>query len=224
MVDVASRSPRLPGASGRSEVGQRQVGILLRNRPAHVAAFLGVLLGGGTVVVINPSRGDDRTRADIEALELPLVIGEPDDLASLVPARPHAGFDLRSRRATPGHRRRWRGRRPPWSRGADADQRNHGSAQANRPHLRHAGAQRDRAGTGPVAAPDRTASRGRDRQRPDGAHRWRLPRAAVRLRGKAVRVVGPIRAAASGPTRYAGIGRARCRWSPRRCGWCCTPI
>ena len=70
------------------EVGQRQVGILLRNKPAHVAAFLGVLLGGGTVVVINPSRGDDRTRGDIEALELPFIVGEPDDLASLVPAGP----------------------------------------------------------------------------------------------------------------------------------------
>ncbi|WP_280296968.1 class I adenylate-forming enzyme family protein [Nocardia abscessus] len=62
----------------------RQVGILLRNRPEHVAAFLGVLLGGGTVVVINPARGDDRTRSDIAALELPLIIGGPEDLASLV--------------------------------------------------------------------------------------------------------------------------------------------
>ncbi|OBG24716.1 class I adenylate-forming enzyme family protein [Mycobacterium sp. 852002-51057_SCH5723018] len=61
------------------------IGILLRNRPGQVAAFLGVLLGGGTVVVINPARGDDRTRADIAALELPLIIGEGDDLATLVP-------------------------------------------------------------------------------------------------------------------------------------------
>jgi acyl-CoA synthetase (AMP-forming)/AMP-acid ligase II len=60
------------------------VGILLRNRPAHVAAFLGVLTGGATVVVINPSRGDDRSRADIEALDLPFVVGEPDDLTKLV--------------------------------------------------------------------------------------------------------------------------------------------
>jgi acyl-CoA synthetase (AMP-forming)/AMP-acid ligase II len=64
--------------------GDSDVGILLRNTPAHVAAFLGVLLGGGTVVTINPSRGDDRTRGDIAALDLPLVIGEPDDLATLV--------------------------------------------------------------------------------------------------------------------------------------------
>jgi long-chain acyl-CoA synthetase len=64
--------------------GRGQVGILLRNTPAHVAALLGVLLAGGTVVVINPSRGDDRTKADIEALALPVIIGDCDDLATLV--------------------------------------------------------------------------------------------------------------------------------------------
>jgi acyl-CoA synthetase (AMP-forming)/AMP-acid ligase II len=64
---------------------REKVGMLLRNRPGHVAAFLGVLLGGGTVVTVNPARGDDRTRADIAALRLPLIIGEPDDLATLVP-------------------------------------------------------------------------------------------------------------------------------------------
>ena len=60
------------------------IGMLLRNRPGQVAAFLGVLLAGGTVVVINPSRGDDRTKADIAALGLPLIIGENDDLTTLV--------------------------------------------------------------------------------------------------------------------------------------------
>jgi acyl-CoA synthetase (AMP-forming)/AMP-acid ligase II len=63
--------------------GRGQVGMLLRNRPAHVAAFLGVLSAGGTVVVINPSRGDDRTLADIAALDLPVLIGDTDDLAKL---------------------------------------------------------------------------------------------------------------------------------------------
>jgi long-chain acyl-CoA synthetase len=66
-----------------------QVGILLRNRPVHVATFLGVLLGGGTVVVINPSRGDDRTRADVKALQLQLIVGERDDLTTLVTPSPH---------------------------------------------------------------------------------------------------------------------------------------
>ncbi|MEV5652013.1 fatty acid--CoA ligase family protein [Nocardia sp. NPDC052254] len=69
-------------------LGRREIGILLRNRPEHVAALLGVLLGGGTVVVINPSRGDERTRADIAALRLPLLIGAPGDLAALVTAAP----------------------------------------------------------------------------------------------------------------------------------------
>ncbi|MEB3068090.1 class I adenylate-forming enzyme family protein [[Mycobacterium] vasticus] len=61
-----------------------RIGILLRNRPAHAAALLGVLLGEGCVVVINPSRGDERTRADIAALALPVIIGAPEDLAALV--------------------------------------------------------------------------------------------------------------------------------------------
>src|ERR1700742_1841339 len=66
-----------------SVVGDRepQVGILLRNRPVHVAALLGVLQAGASVVVINPGRGDDRVAADVAPLALPVIIGEPDDLA-----------------------------------------------------------------------------------------------------------------------------------------------
>jgi long-chain acyl-CoA synthetase len=66
--------------------GQPQVGILLRNRPAQVAALLGVLRSGATVVTINPGRGDERVKADIAQLALPLIIGEPDDVAALGPA------------------------------------------------------------------------------------------------------------------------------------------
>jgi acyl-CoA synthetase (AMP-forming)/AMP-acid ligase II len=68
--------------------GKTQVGILLRNKPPHVAALLGVLLCEATVVAINPSRGDERTRADVRQLGLPLIIGEPDDLATLVTSAP----------------------------------------------------------------------------------------------------------------------------------------
>ncbi len=60
-----------------------QVGILLRNRPPQVAVLLGVLQRGATVVAINPARGDERTKADVEELGLPLLIGDPDDLATL---------------------------------------------------------------------------------------------------------------------------------------------
>ncbi|ORV41178.1 AMP-dependent synthetase [Mycolicibacter engbaekii] len=63
-----------------------RVGILLRNRPPHVAALLGVLAAGGCVVVLNPSRGDDRMRVEIADLELPVVIGATADLAALVTA------------------------------------------------------------------------------------------------------------------------------------------
>ncbi|WP_166903905.1 class I adenylate-forming enzyme family protein [Mycobacterium sp. DL440] len=72
---------------GAVSVGLR-VGIMLRNQPAHVAALLGVLAAGGTVVVINPSRGDERTRADIEALAVPVLIGLADDIANLASRSP----------------------------------------------------------------------------------------------------------------------------------------
>ncbi|CAA0094751.1 putative sulfoacetate--CoA ligase [Mycolicibacterium vanbaalenii] len=65
--------------------GRRSVGILLRNEPAHVAALLGVLCAGGTVVVVNPARGDDRTRADLDALQLPVLIGLEADLDAMTP-------------------------------------------------------------------------------------------------------------------------------------------
>ncbi|WP_420750555.1 class I adenylate-forming enzyme family protein [Rhodococcus sp. O3] len=81
MRDAARRIASAPGTDG-------EVGILLRNRPEFVAALLGVLSAGGTVVVINPVRGDDRTRSDIAALRLPLIIGGPDDLHALVEPTP----------------------------------------------------------------------------------------------------------------------------------------
>lgn len=77
---VAALAAQVRGAG----VIGRQVGMLLRNRPAHVASLLGVLIGGGTVVAVNPSRGEDRIRADLEGLALPIVIGEQDDLTRLV--------------------------------------------------------------------------------------------------------------------------------------------
>jgi acyl-CoA synthetase (AMP-forming)/AMP-acid ligase II len=120
---------------GSLDVRDRQVGILLRNRPEHVATLIGVLLSGGTVVAINPSRGDDRTRADIDAMRLPLIIGARDDLRTLVtPSGGHDdGVDLGSRRRPSRDRstRSRRLRRPSRSRGADADQRNDRPAQAN---------------------------------------------------------------------------------------------
>jgi len=78
VADLARHVQALAGQSTDA-----QIGMLLRNRPGHVAAFLGVLLGGATVVTINPSRGEERTRAEIAELRLPLVIGERNDLDTL---------------------------------------------------------------------------------------------------------------------------------------------
>ncbi|WP_426573924.1 class I adenylate-forming enzyme family protein [Aquihabitans sp. McL0605] len=63
-----------------------EVGVVLRNRPGSIGIILGVLQAGGCVVAINPGRGVDRTRDDVAALDLPLIAGQPDDLAALVPA------------------------------------------------------------------------------------------------------------------------------------------
>jgi acyl-CoA synthetase (AMP-forming)/AMP-acid ligase II len=60
------------------------VGILLRSRPVSVGLLLGVLRAGGCAVAINPQRGVDRTREDIARLGLPVIAGEPEDIATLV--------------------------------------------------------------------------------------------------------------------------------------------
>jgi acyl-CoA synthetase (AMP-forming)/AMP-acid ligase II len=62
-----------------------EVGLLLRNRPASVGLLLGVLVAGGCVVTINPGRGAERTREDVAGLDLPVLAGEPVDLAEFVP-------------------------------------------------------------------------------------------------------------------------------------------
>ena len=80
-AQLAASARRIAAVTAGAEIG-----MLLRNRPGHVAAFLGVLLGGGTVVVINPSRGDERTKTDIKGLQLPVIVGERDDLTTLLPA------------------------------------------------------------------------------------------------------------------------------------------
>jgi acyl-CoA synthetase (AMP-forming)/AMP-acid ligase II len=79
--DHASHIASVLDGDGR-EPGQ--VGVLLRNTPAHVATLLGILTAGATLVVINPARGDDRTRTDVVALDLPMIVGTADDVATLV--------------------------------------------------------------------------------------------------------------------------------------------
>ncbi len=173
-----------------ASAGEIEVGMLLRNRPAHVAALFGVLLGGGTVVTINPSRGDDRTRVDIEALHLPVIVGAPEDLASMVLPGPTAitisGLDAAPRLTAPSA-----GVGRP---GVAVRMLTSGTTgPPKRVDLTYDMLARSVIGRIP-ATRRRTAARYRHRQRAAGAHRRRFPGSAVCLRGKAVRVVGPVRA------------------------------
>jgi long-chain acyl-CoA synthetase len=84
--DVGGHAHRIATLVEQHGGTQAQVGVLLRNNPAHVATVLGVLLAGATLVVINPARGDDRVRDDIGALTLSVLVGTADDVTRLVEA------------------------------------------------------------------------------------------------------------------------------------------
>jgi long-chain acyl-CoA synthetase len=61
-----------------------RVGLLLRNRPPQLGLLIGLLRAGACVVAINPDRGSDRVRADIDGLSLPAIAGEPSDVEGFV--------------------------------------------------------------------------------------------------------------------------------------------
>ena len=61
-------------------VGGR-IGVLLHNRPGHVAAILSVLASDRCLVTLNPLYPDETLGADIASLAVPVVIGEAADLA-----------------------------------------------------------------------------------------------------------------------------------------------
>lgn len=62
-----------------------RVGVLLRNAPAHIGLLTGLLLAGTCVATINPGRGEDRVRADVAGLGVPILAGSPADLAAFAP-------------------------------------------------------------------------------------------------------------------------------------------
>ena len=141
------RPDRLRSSGGNR---QPQIGILLRNRPAQVAALLGVLRCGATVVVINPARGDERTKADVDQLSTAADHRRARRPGDARPSRPprrwcRSRISPTSRKcvaAGEGRTDHEAARR----RGADVDQRDDRAAQTSGPHLRHAGAQRDGSG------------------------------------------------------------------------------
>lgn len=67
------------GAMGLPE--DARIGVMLRNRPGHVAATVAVLSTDRCLVTLNPVLPDDRLFADVEGLGLPVVIADSADLA-----------------------------------------------------------------------------------------------------------------------------------------------
>lgn len=75
-VSAAVRA-QLDGAG----LGRRsRVGLVLEDRPEHVAALVAVLASGRVVVTLSPLQPAARLAADIERAELPVVIGSPQKL------------------------------------------------------------------------------------------------------------------------------------------------
>ena len=58
-----------------------RVGIMLRNRPAHVAAIVAVLASDRCLVSLNPILPDTRLFGDVAALSLPAIIADEEDAA-----------------------------------------------------------------------------------------------------------------------------------------------
>jgi long-chain acyl-CoA synthetase len=58
-----------------------RVGVLLRNRPGHIAAIMAVLSTDRCLVSLNPVLPDERLFADVEGLELPALIADESDVA-----------------------------------------------------------------------------------------------------------------------------------------------
>ena len=58
-----------------------RVGVMLRNRPGHVAAIVAVLSTDRCLVTLNPILPDAKLFEDIEGLGLPVVIADATDLA-----------------------------------------------------------------------------------------------------------------------------------------------
>jgi long-chain acyl-CoA synthetase len=60
---------------------EARIGVMLRNRPGHVAAIIAVLSTDRCLVSLNPLLPDAKLFADVETLGLPAIIADSTDLA-----------------------------------------------------------------------------------------------------------------------------------------------
>ena len=73
---VRSLNEKLDGLGLPEAAG---VGCLLRNRPPHMGALWGVIVGERCVVTLNPVMADEKIAADIRKMRPPVVVGSADD-------------------------------------------------------------------------------------------------------------------------------------------------
>jgi long-chain acyl-CoA synthetase len=55
------------------------IAIVLRNRPAHVAAVLQILASKRCIAPVNPFQSADKIAADLEKLQAPVILADPED-------------------------------------------------------------------------------------------------------------------------------------------------
>lgn len=60
---------------------EARVGVMLRNRPGHIAAIIAVLSTDRCLVSLNPVLPEDKLFADVGGLGLPVIIADVDDVA-----------------------------------------------------------------------------------------------------------------------------------------------
>ncbi len=60
---------------------EARVGVMLRNRPGHIAAIVAVLSTDRCLVSLNPILPDEKLFADVEGLGLPVIIADEGDVA-----------------------------------------------------------------------------------------------------------------------------------------------
>src|SRR5690606_2721502 len=79
-AEVAGACARINDVLGAAGVPRHApVGVLVRNRPAHVAAYLALIVSGRTIVTLNPMQPAELVAREIRSLRLMAVLAEADD-------------------------------------------------------------------------------------------------------------------------------------------------
>jgi len=79
--EVSQLMQSLEVAAQKANLGEgEQIGVLLRNRPAHVAALLQIIASRRCVVTLNPFQPPAKIAKELRELRLPLLVADEEDL------------------------------------------------------------------------------------------------------------------------------------------------